>query len=67
MSTQTDPLWQRLARLTPAREKVLELVEAEPDRLWLPTELAREAGVSAGEIADLTARGVLRGVAPEAA
>lgn len=47
-------------------------VETAPDRH--PPELGehgeeilREAGVSAGEIADLTARGVLRGVAPEAA
>lgn len=50
------------ARLTPAREKVLELVEAEPDRLWLPTELAREAGVSAAVLKGLETAGALASV-----
>ncbi|WP_339948638.1 primosomal protein N' [uncultured Albimonas sp.] len=50
------------ARLTPAREKVLELVEAEPDRLWLPGELAREAGVSSAVLKGLEKAGALASV-----
>ncbi len=49
----------RPARLTPARERALEVLEADPDARWAPTELAREAGVSTAVLKGLEEAGAL--------
>ncbi|MEO0682530.1 MAG: primosomal protein N' [Pseudomonadota bacterium] len=59
------PAAARPARMTPARERVLETAEASPETAWGPAELAREAGVSTAVVQGLVKAGaLLEGAAP---
>ncbi|MEM9013102.1 MAG: primosomal protein N' [Pseudomonadota bacterium] len=49
----------RPARMTPARERVLEVLEARPERRFTPGELAGEAGVGASVLAGLITAGAI--------